>query len=142
MSLLHRITATFFFSGICCFLLSVQVAFAEVEVKNQNGIAYVSGGVGKDQQEAVERLGKEFTLKVTLASHEGHYLSDGKIIVKNDAGEPVLEVTGAGPIIYVDLAPGTYTLLADVASLAGQTEERSITIGESQVTESFVWRTE
>lgn len=140
MFLLHRVTAAILFASVCLFALSVHAASAEVEVQDQNGISYVSGGVGKDQQEAVERLGKALTLKVTLATHDGHYLSGGKVAVKDDSGETLFDLSDAGPIVYVDLEPGTYTLVVDVPSFPDQTEERAVSIGDSQVTESFVWR--
>lgn len=139
MPLFRLITTGVFFVAFCVLALAVNRVSADVQVRDYNGVAYVTGGVGADQQEDIDRLAHNFSLKLTSATQDGHYLSGGNVTVKDAAGKTVLEVAGMGPILYADLNPGTYTLFVEVASFSDQIIERAVVIGARQVVESFVW---
>jgi hypothetical protein len=84
------------------------------EVKTQNGISYVSGGIGKDQSDAMNAAAKDYTLMLTCATRPtGEYLADVKVNITDKSGSPVLETVTDGPILLVKLAPGQYRISAE-----------------------------
>src|ERR1043166_924799 len=40
------------------------------------GITYMSGGIGEEEQETLNELGRSYDLKLIFADTTGHYLSD------------------------------------------------------------------
>lgn len=108
------------------------------EVQNENGISYVSGGIGDQSQQAMEELASDFNLQLTFAQAQGgNYLADVPVIIQDDQGNSVLEVVSEGPIFYADLDPGAYTVMA---SSDGEVRERQVEIQEgSSSTVHFTW---
>jgi hypothetical protein len=86
---------------------------ADLTVRHENGIDYVSGGVGDDQQSALNAAASRFNLKVTLAAHGGKYLGGADIRITDDKGQEVLATHADGPLFMAKLPPGGYTVQAD-----------------------------
>lgn len=85
-------------------------------VTNPDNIRYLSGGIGHDEQMQLKAAEAEYPVKLTFANSNGAYMSDVDVTVKNSAGETVLGLTTDGPVLLMDLEPGTYTLSADSGS--------------------------
>lgn len=90
--------------------------FAPRAQEAQQGIAYVTGGVGVDERKALKALRDEFSVKLRFAVQEGAYLANVEVRIQDAQGKPVLESTSSGPWFMVDLEPGTYTVLASDAN--------------------------
>ena len=104
---------------IASLALSVAVCspFYAVQAQEaQQGIAYVTGGVGVDEREALRPLRDEFSVKLRFAVQDGAYLADVKVQIQDANGKSVLASTSSGPWFMVDLEPGTYTVLASDAN--------------------------
>lgn len=86
------------------------------EVINPDGIRYMSGGIGADEQAMFKAAEADYPVKVTFANSNGAFMSDVEVMVKNSAGETVLGLYTDGPILMMDLKPGNYTLTADDGS--------------------------
>lgn len=119
--------------------LLVTATEAGLEVQHQNEIAYVSGGVGDEEQKAIDELGAGFGLKLTFATQDGHYLGGGKVLIQDSQGNSILDVATQGPIFYADLEPGTYTVTAEPLEYAEQREQQTVEIGEGQTVLHFSW---
>lgn len=111
----HGLTALFLssgllFSGVC---LAGDTP-AEVAAMTQNGISYVSGGVGTAQQQALKSMRKDYNLLLTFAvKKSGAYLADVKVKIQNAKGATLLDAVSSGPYFYARLAPGKYRVMAE-----------------------------
>ncbi len=84
------------------------------DVKTQNGIAYLSGGIGSDQVTAMKAAARDYALMLTCSvQNSGEYLADVKVSITDKAGNVVLETVTEGPILLARLSPGQYHVSAD-----------------------------
>lgn len=79
----------------------------EIETQD-NGIRYVSGGVGEYGKEQMKLLEPGFRLKLTFAANTGHYLSGVSVRIADKQGATVLSAVTEGPTLLVDLPAGDY----------------------------------
>jgi hypothetical protein len=75
-------------------------------------VAYVSGGAGVDEREALLTQEKGYSLKIVAAETSGDYLAGVQVVIESARNQRVLETTMDGPILLAKLAPGTYTIRA------------------------------
>lgn len=101
-------------------LLSViaapSIAFAEeeaLEPRFANGVPYLSGGIGYEEREAIDRARKNYNTKLVLAESSGSYISNVSLTVATVLGEPVVTLSGAGPLLLLQLPPGSYLVTTD-----------------------------
>jgi len=117
-------------AGACLFLFanySLALDPARVaEPKTQNGIPYVSGGVGEDEEEAIRAVGKQYNLKLSFAVKSGEYLADVKVKVQDKAGKVMLDTVSEGPCFFAKVPKGTYRVTAESA---GQPIAKTATVG-------------
>ncbi|MBK4736573.1 hypothetical protein [Noviherbaspirillum pedocola] len=124
-------------SVVCAVALTgaarLSLAQSAVPVKPQvapNGISYVSGGAGEAQQQAMRAAMQDYILHLLFVRPKsGEYLSNVKIRVdhkgqgRND--EYMLDVSSAGPMLFVQLPDGSYRVRAEHG---GQVQTKAITI--------------
>ncbi len=89
-------------------LIWLPFAASALEVQHQDGIAYVTGGVGLEEREALKAMEKDYNLIVTLATKEGPYLSDTAIEITDNTGKTLLSANADGPFFYAKLPAGAY----------------------------------
>lgn len=83
------------------------------ETQSQNGVTYLSGGVGEDQAKAIESAARNYSLMLTFATQKsGKYLADVKVNIADLKGRPVLDTVADGPMLLVKLQPGKYRVSA------------------------------
>ena len=100
----------------------IDISGVQVQRQEQNGITYLSGGVGEDEAKAIQQT-TGYNLHMTFAiGPENKYIPDVDVVIQKAQGQTVLTLTQAGPLVYVQLPPGKYTV---VATRNG--EERSVT---------------
>jgi len=84
----------------------------QVQPMQQNGITYLSGGVGEDEARAIGQA-QGYNLHMTFAiGPENKYVPDVAVTVQNASGQTVLTLADAGPLVYVQLPPGKYSVVA------------------------------
>lgn len=108
----------------------------KLPVKEQNGISYVSGGVGDEEQDALEHA-KGFNLELTMASPSGKYLGMTDLTIDDAHGKKVLKVQTDGPMFLAKLPPGEYVVHA---TAQGSSTTRKVSVpssGREQVTLSW-----
>jgi hypothetical protein len=106
--------------------------------KTENGITYLSGGVGKPEAAAMRDEARHYPLSMVFsAARDNEFLADVQVTIKNNAGKEVLSTVSDGPIMLVRLPAGRYTVAAEAH---GKTLHRSVQVpakGDQQV--SFHW---
>jgi hypothetical protein len=118
----HRI-ASLLMAGA---LVAGMPAAQALDEQRYGETAYITGGVGEDEQLTLKDRASQYTLRVMIARKgSGEFLSDCKLTVTRGT-TTALEATMDGPFLLARLAPGTYRLRAE---FEGKIQERQVTIG-------------
>ncbi len=126
-----------------CVLLSVP-AFAQdtvLQPRTQGSVAYVSGGIGSQEQKALHEVEGNYNLKLLFARQgSGEYLTDVQVRIVNAKDATMLDATTEGPFMLVKLPAGAYTV---TASYEGASQKKSATVPATSATSlAFYWATE
>lgn len=114
-------------------------AAEQPKVQTQNGISYVTGGIGDSGQQSVKALGKDMNLQLVFAKAAGgNYVAKVDVSIAEKGGGKVLDVKGADPLLFAQLKPGTYVVTATPPQ--GKSVERTVNVpAKGQHTETFAW---
>lgn len=86
---------------------------AAPEIRFQNEIAYVSGGVGRDERDTMHTMASRFNVRLNVVSATtGEALSDVDVSVADDRGKLRFRVRTEGPLLYMRLPRGRYQITA------------------------------
>ncbi len=106
--------------------LSAERASALI-VSEDQGIPYMSGGVGADEREAVAARAMNYNLKLTFAvTNSTQFLANVSVKIEDASGKILVDAVADGPYFYAKLPAGKYRV---VATSGGQVEERTVTVG-------------
>ncbi len=105
--------------------------------KSAHGVEFLSGGVGKDEREAMKQHAKAFNTHLVFADNTGKYLSAVVVRVTDAKGKAVLETTTQGPWLYANLPAGSYEV---AAVFQGKEQKRRIQVGAEPVMSLFQWK--
>ena len=84
----------------------------QVQPQQQGGITYLSGGIGEDESKAIQQA-TGYNLHMTFSiGAENKYVPDVDVVIQKEPGQTVLTLSQAGPLVYVQLPPGKYTVVA------------------------------
>lgn len=106
--------------GVLMFLVMLSAASLEpidksgvqVQPQQQSGISYLSGGIGEDESKAIQQA-QGYNLHMTFSiGPENKYVPDVDVVIQNAPGQTVLTLSQAGPLVYVQLPAGKYTVVA------------------------------
>jgi len=112
--------------GIAAAPVYVQMTTALPPEQIASGIAFRSGGIGKDEATALKRIETDYPLVLEFTDAKAQHLADVKVTVAKARGEPkVLETIAAGPFLMAKLAPGKYRVTAE---FMGKPEHRMIEV--------------
>ena len=102
-------------------------------------VTYMSGGISREQQFAMERDSAQFPLELHfLASGPAYALAYVPVTIRDQSGRVVLDTSADGPLLLADLPDGQYTVSA---RYNGQTETLAGTIQHGQhQTLAFDWK--
>jgi hypothetical protein len=96
---------------------------------HRGSVAYISGGIGKDQALAFMRAAADYPLTLEFVADAGHrreFLSDVPVTIQDHSGRDVLRTTTEGPFLLVNLPRGEYKV---TARYGGRTEQRIVNVG-------------
>jgi len=109
-----------------------QSAFASedeefrLEARSQNGVIFLSGGVGADERDAMLAVQREYTLWLSFEQKGEHDLSsDTEVRIHDARGKVILETVAEGPWLMVKLPAGHYRVTARQDDAEGS---RSVTV--------------
>jgi len=93
-------------------LTPIDNSGVQVQPMQQNGITYLSGGIGEDEARAIGQA-QGYNLHMTFAiGPENKYVPDVDVTVQSASGQTLLTLSDAGPLVYVQLPPGKYSVVA------------------------------
>jgi hypothetical protein len=123
---MHRTLAHAALAAALAMSLAPAASLA-AQPKEQNGVAYINGGVGTDEQNAMRALKADYNLQLTFATRKtGAFRSDVQLDIADAKGASVLSVANTGPMFFAKLPPGTYRISA---AAEGKTFKRSVKLG-------------
>jgi hypothetical protein len=116
----------------------IDMQAVQLQPQEQNGVRYLQGGIGQDEANALRKT-TGYDLHVELSTGpEGKFQSGATVDIQNAQGQPVLSVTDAGPLLYVQLPPGKYKVTGNAQ---GETVQQLVTVnGKAPATVSLNWR--
>ena len=94
-------------------------------------VAIMSGGVGKEEADAMRAAASDYPLQFTFVRNVGdreEFIADVRLTIADKAGH-VLVDQKSGPLVLVRLPDGIYTVSAEYA---GQQKTRRVAIGEGR----------
>ncbi|WPN47497.1 MULTISPECIES: hypothetical protein [unclassified Pseudomonas] len=98
----------------------------QVQRQEQNGITYLSGGIGEDEAKAIQQT-TGYNLHMTFSVGTGdEYTPDVNVVIQKKPGETVLTLNEAGPLVYVQLPAGKYIV---IATRNGQSRQDTADVG-------------
>lgn len=104
-----------------------EVASGALTPQTDQGVRYVSGGIGIEERGWLAAHGHEFNIHATFAvAQGGSFVADVGVVIKDAQGKTLLTTTANGPKFMAELKPGRYTL---VATHDGQSLSRQFTVG-------------
>ncbi|MDD0976213.1 carboxypeptidase regulatory-like domain-containing protein [Pseudomonas fontis] len=116
----------------------IDPSAVHLQPMEQNGIAYVQGGIGEDESRTLQQT-SGYNLHITLSSGvDNKYLSGVDLTVQSANGNPVLTLQDVGPLVYVKLPAGHYQVLA---SFEGEQSKQAVTVNsQAPATLNLHWR--
>ncbi|WP_336333464.1 carboxypeptidase regulatory-like domain-containing protein [Pseudomonas putida] len=116
----------------------IDMQAVQLQPQEQNGVRYLQGGIGQDEANALRKT-TGYNLHVELSTGpEGKFQSGAAVDIHNAQGQPVLSVTDAGPLLYVQLPPGKYKVTGNAE---GGTVQQLVTVGgNAPTTVNLNWR--
>lgn len=121
------------------FSLGLALLFALTAglVQGTGTFNYVSGGIGVAEQERLKAHEDVYNLKLVFTLVEGNYVADVRVLLKDAAGNTVIEDIAGGPFFMAKLAPGRYQV---TATYEGKTVTRDVTVSDKRLrTEYLRW---
>ena len=110
---------------------------ANLQIQQQNGIAYLSGGIGQDESQAIKQSAG-YNLHMAFSEGSGQYVVGVDVDIRSSKGQPVLSLQQVGPLLYADLPAGSYRV---DASYMGMRQQRNVQLGRNGSRSlNFNWR--
>ena len=104
----------------------IDSAGVQVQQQQQSGIHYLAGGIGEDEAKAIQQT-QGYNLHMTFAvGAQDEYTADVDFTIQKAPGQTVLTLSQTGPLVYVQLPPGKYTV---VATRKGETRRDVTDVG-------------
>jgi hypothetical protein len=126
------------FAVVCSAAYAEEKYELSIKEKTYQGIPFISGGVGLEEQEALAAKYKEYNLKLMFATKGGEYVADVKVEISDSRGEKVLVAAADGPWVFTNLPAGKYIV---TATYMGKEKRNKVNIakGQKQITLVFYW---
>ncbi|WP_340124060.1 carboxypeptidase regulatory-like domain-containing protein [Methylobacter svalbardensis] len=123
-----------------CILFSFP-AVAEQELikpQTQGDVIFVSGGVGADEQDALQAMRAGYNLHLLFSiKGTGEYVSDVRVRIADSRGNSLMETLSEGPMLFARLKPGRYIVTVERGD---QAFKQTTTVGSTKWTSlSFTW---
>ncbi len=110
-------------------------------VHNNQGIRYVSGGVGEGERAELNGLSSEFNLRLLFAMQgSGEYLSSVQVMIQDGSGGTILSADSKGPWFLAQLPPGNYTVVVNVSGRDQPQRQTTHIKNSGQSRLDFYWR--
>ena len=107
-----------------------------------NEIAYINGGVSRDEADALRNAAPNFPLQLVFTRRgqpgaNDEFIADASIAFFDDRGNRVASLSGQGPIFLARLPDGRYTV---VAEHEGRRQTKQVDVRQGRTnTVNFLW---
>jgi len=92
----------------------VDPSGVHLQQQQQNGIAYLSGGIGIDESCAIQQT-HGYNLRLTFSvGTDNKYDSGAKVSIRTAQGKELLSLDDVGPVLLVQLPAGKYVVVAQL----------------------------
>lgn len=124
--------------GVVLAAAMTAVAQGVDRVQEQNGITFVSGGIGEDSRSDLAAREKSYNFKLlTTLEGAGSFVSGVRVILATARGDKLVEHVSEGPIMLASLPAGGYVV---IASFRGITHTRKFQVRADRLhTEHMRW---
>ncbi|BDB29351.1 hypothetical protein Tamer19_31590 [Cupriavidus sp. TA19] len=110
-------------------------AGADVQIMEQHGVSYVSGGDDDAGFQSMLAIAARFNVRLTMVdAGRGNPLDGATVVVASQEGRAVLQTTASGPLFYMRLKPGTYRV---AVSYQGRNQMRDIVVAGEPLDMTF-----
>jgi hypothetical protein len=82
------------------------------------GYPYMNGGISLDERHTMERMARPYNLKLVFARRAGIPGAPVFLLIATNNGRHIETISLSGPWFYIQLPPGSYTILARFARQA------------------------
>jgi len=119
--------------GVCAGSVALADETIAPEPQVQNGITYLTGGIGEDQAQAMRAESKKgYNLQLVFATEKsGQYQANVSVTITDAKGEKLIDLASVGPGFYAKLPAGHYKV---VAENHGTQQHKSIAVTENNLT--------
>jgi hypothetical protein len=101
-----------------------QKPLADIPVRKQSGIPFVSGGMTAAERQEMQRIANKYPMQLVLtAEGQPPELRGVKIKVRDLRGDTLIEAVAEGPLFYFNPPSGRWTMEAE---LNGETVTRTV----------------
>ena len=107
-----------------------------------NEIAYINGGISREEADALRNAAPNFPLQLVFTRRgqpgaNDEFVADASIAFFDDRGNRVAALTGQGPIFLARLPDGRYTV---VAEHEGRRQSKQVEVRQGRTsTVNFLW---
>jgi hypothetical protein len=102
---------------------------------------YVTGGVGLEERGQLLAERPDYNVRMTFATRgSGDYRSDVQVEISDARGNVNVNAHDAGPLMFVNLAPGHYRVTATAGD--GQVQRREIQVQPGRTKDLFFYWSE
>lgn len=125
--------------AVVALILGVRVAQAGMlpPMQTRGEVEFVSGGIGKDEADAMKQAEAQFPLTLEFAADAERpasdasalFVSDAVVAIRDTRGRAVLSARSDGPLLLVRLPSGKYTIEVE---WNGMRKTRTIALAEGK----------
>lgn len=107
-------------------------------LKTDRGIDYRTGGIGKDERDALVAATRGYSLHLIFAGkRQTDFVAEVTVGISDTDGKKVLEASDTGPYFYAKLPAGTYRV---AVTFHGETQQKTASLTEGKQTRlAFYW---
>jgi hypothetical protein len=139
----HRTSWAVLTLAFACFWVGAAVAqpsdnIVITEGKSPQGYPFMHGGIGSAEREQMEGKGKVYNLKLSFADRRGPYLAGVQLVIEGEKRAEIVNLTTSGPLFYIQLPPGSYTVKATFGAKTHEIKALKI-VKDRQARHTFVW---
>ena len=86
---------------------------ARATEKAEANVPVLVGGITKDDETAMQRQARQWPMRLVFSERrDNEFVADVDLVVRDAKGHEVLALDDTGPMTYVKLPPGRYTVQA------------------------------
>lgn len=119
-------------------LSTANTVYAE-EVTNGDAI-YANGGIGQEEADEMRAKAGNYNLRLYMSEGKhGHSITSTQVTITDKKGDVILDVPSAGPMLFVHVPNGSYTINANYV---GTTITKKIVVTNRRGTNAHLsWKT-